>query len=226
MLSIQLSFTGQGRVLRVTPETARWLFFRVFHITTQNKLELELPKHRWRDCGMGLIDHLHRRCTHEDLSTEELDWLERGLNLLLAKRRYKLFPNEGSLEHIPKAPKHRGLYTQRCGAIFLLEPLSKDRLALETEIIIARQDLMWDFDFFRFLGVKIHKGNICFRLQNFFSGLDESLSLEDFQKKTRQILRVVKTLPTEQIYPTQEYWGWYRHQTIEQTIKTQITLRG
>jgi hypothetical protein len=201
MLStLHLSFCSDRKIIHVTPQTARLLVFRVFDLSPQEKLDLELPSNQWRPCGKGLIDHLHRRCHHDDLSASELSWLDRSLNQLLAKRGYQLFRQEGCLEQLNGAPKHQGFYTQQCGAIFLLEPISKERLSLLENVLIVREVLARQLIFSKYGGVKSHQGKLWFRLEEFFSRADQSITLEDFQRNTRRLFRVLQILPNEQSY--------------------------
>lgn len=199
--ALQLSFRGDGKILRVTPQTARLLVFQVFDLNPQEKFDLELPRTQWRACGMGLIDHLHRRCDdHKDLTASELSWLERGLNQILARRGYQLFCDEGSIAQLNDAPRRQGIYIQQCGALFLLAPLPKERLALSEDALIVREEVTRDLSFLQYRGVKSHQGRLWFRLESFFSGEDLSITLEDFQRGTRRVFRVLQILPNERSY--------------------------
>ena len=196
--ALQLSFLGDGKIIRVTPQTARFLVFDVFDLRPQEKFDVELPRTQWRACGLGLIDHLHRRCdAHEDLTASELSWLERGLNQILARRGYRLFIEEGHIEQLGGAPKHQGFYLQQCGALFLLAPLPKERLALSTDALIVREEVTRDLSLLQYRGVKSHHGRLWFRLEGFFSGGDHSITLEDFQRGTRRLFQVLRILPNE-----------------------------
>jgi hypothetical protein len=80
---------------------------------------------------------------------------------------------------------------------------------------IVREALTRGLSFFHYCGVNSYQGRLWFRLKSFFSGADQSITLDDFQRSTRRLFRVLQILPNEQSY----FSGSSKHR-----LMTRLTL--
>lgn len=216
---IQLSLTGNGRLVILTPQTVRKAFFQFTKVnseyTGREKHRLDSPIHnsktehkleRKKQQIPTINDALHRygdRPSLLYLDSQDILKIERQINRYIINYDLALVENEGQLftgydihQQVGKN-RQKIKYILRYGMFFIVEPISRQEVFKKRNIDLFIQEAeTFDFHLVRFYGVLL--SSLKSKIQLSFSHrLDYSLTwtqtLEKF--KPRQIFRVTKIYP-------------------------------
>jgi hypothetical protein len=221
--AIQLSLAGDRRVLILTPETVRKVFFQ---FTSLNRL-LGRNRHlfEWpleHDPNITLLDFLHRSSRlNEDLyylSQKDIQTLERQINHLLLQQGRVLVEDEKRLYYGDLNVQGWGqnrkkvYYLVRYGMIFVLERLRRDALVAgeRRELWIESEER--EFQFVYYNGITTAQARLVLQLSNRFDlSQTWTIPLADFKARrlfsVRQVIACdgfrisqIKTLTTGIIF--------------------------
>lgn len=217
MEDIPVFLRGDGRLIRVTLSNARQLYFLFQTSNPLNPTEkrlVDLPEHKQRPCG-GVLDHLYRRCKeHPELCEEERAHLERSLNRLLATQEFSLSSSEGRIFSGVVPAQRPGqqrevLYTIRCGLLFVLRRIQKEKLLLFEGENILREDVFCTLRLMRFGGAQNQprQEQLFLRFLNYFdTQQDWSMPLSEFTRMTNRLFLIERVLPSREDVYRDPWW--------------------
>lgn len=190
--SIQLSLKGDGRLLRLTPQTVRAAFLRIVQVNRLSHERLRV----FDDANMKApqqaftpLDRIFRRTevAHQYLTASEILGVEHRLNRLLIDHSLKLMDEEGIIHDGLSFAQGAGLqqkrtqYVMRYGILFELSPISRDQLPSQPQLDIAVESSRRDVELMRFMQVRCTRAGLMLEFANRFNlKLRHATRLSDF----------------------------------------------
>jgi len=178
---IRLSFAGRGNVVLLTPQTVRQAMFRfleVNHLMARQMHAFNLPGPRSPRCISSQLDRLFRRnriasddwqATH--LTDREIHSIQRQMNRMLLEQDMVLVGGESQLHHGQMSHgrsvsgRRKVLYLTRFGMLFLLTPLTKERLLREGSRDLVVEGHSQRYEVLRYQGMTTEPSGGSVRLQ-------------------------------------------------------------
>jgi hypothetical protein len=144
---IRLSFAGRGNVVLLTPQTVRQALFQFLEVNRLMARQMHffaLPGPRSRRCVSSQLDRLFRRNGSASgdwqstcLTHREIHSIQQEMNRMLLEQGAVLVDGESQVhqghtcDERSVSGRRKTLYLTRYGMLFLLVPLTKERLLRE-----------------------------------------------------------------------------------------------
>jgi hypothetical protein len=204
---IQVSLSGNGRILILTPETVRKAFFQftsLNRLAWQDKSPFEHPS--THDPEITLRDILHRDCWVDKaffyLSQRDIQWIERQINRLLLEQELVLVEGEKCLDYGYIGVRRWGQsrekvhYIVRYGMIFILAPLRRDALSMHQAFWIERYDKTIQYVYYEGTKTDLLQSRLVLQFRNPFH-LSETWTIPVAEFKIRRLFHVKKVIACE-----------------------------